>query len=156
MKCPYCASSETKVVDKRDYEDTAMTRRRRECLSCEKRFTTFEKVEAFDLIILKKDGRKEQFSKEKLLSGVQRACEKRPIGPERVDKVVDEIDAEIRNMDSTEIPSKLVGELVMKKLKKLDEVAYIRFASVYREFNDLETFEKELKQLKLKKMKIKR
>lgn len=154
MKCPYCASPESKVVDKRDDEETSITRRRRECLSCEKRFTTYERVEAFDLIIVKKDGRKEQFSKEKLLSGVLKALEKRPVDTEKIEKSVDEIESELKKHENTEIPSKFIGELVMRKLKSIDKVAYIRFASVYREFSDLETFEKELKSLK--KVKLKR
>ncbi len=154
MKCPYCASPESKVVDKRDDEETSTTRRRRECLSCEKRFTTYERVEAFDLVVVKKDGRKEQFSREKLLSGVQKAVEKRPVNPERIEKVVDDIEAELKKQENTEIPSKFIGEMVMRKLKSLDKVAYIRFASVYREFDNLETFEKELRQLK--KMRLKR
>ncbi len=152
MKCPYCTSSDSKVVDKRDDEETSITRRRRECLKCEKRFTTYERVEAFDLLVIKKDGRKEQFSREKLLSGVQKAVEKRPVELDQIEKVVDEIKSELKKQQNTEIPSKFIGELVMRKLKNLDKVAYIRFASVYREFDDLETFEKELKQLKKVKL----
>lgn len=154
MRCPYCLSPEIKVVDKRDDEENSIIRRRRECLKCEKRFTTYERVEAFELAVIKKDGRKEQFSREKLLSGVQKACEKRPIDEGRIERIVDDIESDLRNQEETEIPSRFIGELVMKKLKKMDKVAYIRFASVYREFGDLETFEKELRELK--KMKIKR
>ncbi len=154
MKCPYCLSPETKVVDKRDDGENSITRRRRECLDCEKRFTTYERIESFELIVLKKDGRREQFSREKVLSGIQKACEKRPISQEITEKIADDIETELRNQEKTELPSKFIGELVMKKLKSIDKVAYIRFASVYREFSDLETFEKELQQLK--KVKIKR
>ncbi len=146
MKCPYCGNADTKVTDKRDSEE-GVTRRRRECLKCEKRFTTYERVENIDLAVVKKDGAREKFDRKKLLSGIQKACEKRPVSPEQIEGAVDAIEAEIRKMDSTEIQSKELGELVMKKLRALDKVAYIRFASVYREFADLETFQKELEKL---------
>jgi len=147
MKCPFCQSPDNKVVDKRESEDLATTRRRRECLKCKKRFTTFEKVEDIGLIIFKKDGRREKFNREKLIIGITKACEKRPVSPEKIEKVVDEIEAELRLKETKEIPSKIVGETVIKKIRSLDKVAYIRFASVYREFEDLETFEEELKKL---------
>ncbi len=147
MKCPYCGNPDTKVTDKRDDDSIGITRRRRECLKCEKRFTSFERVENIDLVVVKKDGRREQFDRKKLYSGVQKACEKRPVSIESVEKAVDEIEGELRKKEGKEISSKEVGELVMKKLKNLDKVAYIRFASVYREFADLESFQKELEKL---------
>jgi transcriptional repressor NrdR len=146
MKCPYCSSLETKVVDKRDANEKTI-RRRRECLKCGKRFTTYERIESFDLIIIKKNGNRERFDRQKLKIGILKACEKRPISNETIERIVDEIETDLRNKDDVEIPSRVVGELVMKKLKRLDKVAYIRFASVYREFADLESFERELKRL---------
>jgi len=116
-------------------------------MKCEKRFTTYERVDMVDMIVLKKDGRREQFDKKKLMTGMLKATEKRPVTMDQIEKAVDEIERELRKRDSIEIPSKIMGELVMDKLKKLDEVAYIRFASVYRSFDDLETFEKEVKSL---------
>lgn len=147
MKCPYCLAGETKVVDKRESADQNSTRRRRECLKCSKRFTTHERVETLELIIVKKDGRREQFNRLKLMSGVAKACEKRPIPQEKVERIVDDVETELRKKNSTEISSTKVGEIVMRKLKSLDKVAYIRFASVYRSFTDLESFEQELKKL---------
>jgi len=147
MKCPYCMNSETKVLDKRETEGEDVTRRRRECLKCGKRFTTYERVEMVDLLVLKKDGKGEQFSREKVIGGMLKACEKRPIGRDKIEKAVDEIEAALRKKNTTEVKSSLIGELVMKKLKKLDKVAYIRFASVYRDFTDITSFHKELKQL---------
>ena len=148
MKCPYCGHSETRVVDSRESEDLNSTRRRRECEKCEKRFTTYERIEDIDLSIVKKDGRREPFDRRKLASGLMKACEKTPVSTNDVEKVVDEIEQELRNMDSTEIQSTVVGSIVMKKLKALDKIAYIRFASVYKSFDDLASFEKELKSLK--------
>ncbi len=145
MNCPFCGNEEHKVVDKREANEA--TRRRRECLRCKKRFTTYERIEPFDLVVVKKDGRREPFSREKLRSGMTKACEKRPIPQEKIGVSVDEIEAELRSEEKKEVPSTHVGELVMRKLKKLDKVAYIRFASVYRQFADLESFEKELKKL---------
>jgi len=147
MKCPFCSQTETKVVDKRETEEDNVTRRRRECLKCEKRFTTYERVEMSNITILKKSDKREPFNRDKLKRGLFKACEKRPVNAEQIEIVVNEIEAELRGKDSTEIPSSVIGELVMRKLKKLDKVAYIRFASVYREFTDLESFEKELKNL---------
>ena len=147
MRCPYCLNSETKVTDKRATEDVAVTRRRRECLKCGKRFTTYERVEMVDLEVIKKDGKREQFSRDKLKAGVLRACEKRPISKEEIDLVIDKIEAELRKKDTTEVPSTEIGELVMKRLKSLDKVAYIRFASVYREFDDVDSFKKEIQSL---------
>src|SRR3989304_7919723 len=127
MKCPYCSHFDTAVVDSRDSEDLASIRRRRECLKCEKRFTTYERTDMVDLIVLKKDGRREQFARKKLMTGMLKATEKRPVTMDQIEKAVDEIERELRKRDSIEIPSKIMGEFVMNKLKKLDEVAYIRF-----------------------------
>lgn len=146
MKCPFCAKEETKVVDKRDSEE-GITRRRRECTSCEKRFTTYERVETIPLTVVKKDGRRIQFNRNKIREGMTKACEKRPISQDAIEKSIDEIESELRHQETSEINSSLIGELVSKKLKKMDKVAYIRFASVYKEFTDLEQFEKELKAL---------
>lgn len=147
MKCPYCRYYDTSVLDSRDSEDLSSIRRRRECLKCEKRFTTYERVDMVDLIVLKKDGRREQFDRKKLITGMLKATEKRPVSMDQIEKAVDEIEMELRKRESIEIPSPEMGEVVMNKLKKLDEVAYIRFASVYRSFDDLETFAKEVKSL---------
>lgn len=144
MRCPYCSFDDTKVMDKRDHEET--TRRRRQCLKCNKRFTTHERAE-MNLVVVKKDGRRERYDRHKLLSGILKACEKRPISQETMEKVVDDIEAELRAY-GREISSRDIGELVMEKLKKIDKVAYIRFASVYREFSDITEFEKELQLLK--------
>lgn len=147
MKCPYCSNLETKVTDKRDSETGDITRRRRECLKCKKRFTTFERVETINLVVVKKDGKRERFDREKLFLGMLKACEKRPISKDAIDSAVNDIEQKLKSLKTTEIPSRFIGELVMRKLKKLDKVAYIRFASVYRSFTDLESFEEELKRL---------
>lgn len=147
MKCPYCSYYDTSVLDSRDSEDLGSIRRRRECLKCEKRFTTYERVDMVDLIVLKKDGRREQFDRKKLLTGILKATEKRPVSMDQIEKAVDDIERELRRRESIEIPSTDMGEVVMNKLKKLDQVAYIRFVSVYRSFDNLETFEKEVKNL---------
>ncbi|MBU0535736.1 MAG: transcriptional regulator NrdR, partial [Nanoarchaeota archaeon] len=146
--CPYC-SGESRVIDKRE-SSPGIIRRRRECQKCSKRFTTYEKVEVLDLSVIKKDGTREAFDKEKLEKGIKRACEKRPITQETIDKTLSEIEAELLNRKAKEVNSKEIGELLMKKLKKLDKVAYIRFASVYREFQDIDSFEEELDKLKKK------
>ena len=148
MKCPYCGHAETKVVDKRETAEFDVTRRRRECLKCEKRFTTYERIEKVDLSVVKKDGRKEPFDKEKIRKGILRACEKRPVTLEQIDKIVDLIESDLRKLKSTEIKSEKIGEKVIGALKKLDKVAYIRFASVYRSFKDVKDFEKEIKEIK--------
>jgi transcriptional repressor NrdR len=148
MRCPYCKSNESMVVDKRETANDETTRRRRECLSCHKRFTTYEKVEFVNLTVVKKNGTKEPFDRNKVELGLMKACEKRPIDREKIIKICDEIEIQLRNRKTTEIPTKLIGELVMKKLKKLDQVAYVRFASVYKEFKDVESFKEELKSLK--------
>ena len=149
MRCPYCSGEASKVIDKRDAPDLGHIRRRRECLDpkCGKRFTTYERAEDPELSIVKKDGRRERFDRAKLLGGMLRACEKRPIPREKVEAVVDDIESSLRTYPSTEIDSKVIGEMVVKKLKKLDKVAYIRFASVYREFDDLNSFKNELEKL---------
>lgn len=147
MKCPYCNYYDTSVLDSRDSEDLASIRRRRECMKCEKRFTTYERVDMVDLIVLKKDGRREQFDRKKLLTGMLKATEKRPVSMDQIEKAVDEIERELRQRETIEIPSADMGEVVMNKLKSLDQVAYIRFASVYRSFDNLESFEKEVKSL---------
>ncbi|MBS3098561.1 transcriptional regulator NrdR [Candidatus Woesearchaeota archaeon] len=148
MRCPYCGFNETKVLDSRESEDSDVTRRRRECEKCSKRFTTYERVEMLDLRVIKKNGNIEGFDRGKILKGVLKACEKRPIKMEKIEKLVDDIESELRKNETTEIPSKVIGELVMEKLKKLDKVAYVRFASVYKEFTDLKSFETELKKIK--------
>jgi len=145
MRCPYCMHENTKVVDKRDTPDAI--RRRRECLKCGKRFTTYERIEMSGLIVVKKDGRRERFDRNKLKIGIIKACEKRPISNEMIDEMIDEIETELRNKGNTEVSSRSIGELVMKKLKKIDKIAYIRFASVYREFTDIESFQNELEKL---------
>ena len=147
MKCPYCASEEIEVVDSRDSKDLTAIRRRRECGKCGKRFTTYERVEETGIMIIKKDGRREKFDRKKLFGGLMKALEKRPVSYEKIEDTVDQIERELRRKDSTEIKSTVIGEIVMRKLKKLDSIAYIRFASIYREFKDLEDLKKELKSL---------
>lgn len=148
MKCPACGYFDSKVIDSRPSADGSSIRRRRECLECQKRFTTFETVEAMQIFVTKKSGEKEIFDKNKLLSGVIKACHKRPVDPVAL---VNEIEQELQNSMRIEITTKEIGELVMIKLKALDEVAYVRFASVYREFKDVDTFLKEIKDLMKKK-----
>lgn len=145
MICPYCSHPETKVLDSRESENSV--RRRRECIKCSKRFTTYERIE-FDLTIIKKDDRREPFSREKLLKGIQKATEKRPISTEKIDSIVDEIEQDIRNLKSYEISSKKIGDMVMSKLKLLDKVSYIRFASVYKDFKDIDDLAEELKKMR--------
>jgi len=128
-------------------ENLEATRRRRECLECKKRFTTHEKVQGIDLFVVKKDGRREAFNKEKLMMGIQKACEKRPVSLDVIEKTSDEIETRLRNMDSLEIEGGIIGDLVMRKLKKIDKIAYVRFASVYREFDDIEKFHDEVKKI---------
>lgn len=147
MKCPYCAHQDTDVVETRDSEDLSTTRRRRECSKCKKRFTTYERIENIPITVIKKDGRKERFDRPKLRSGILKACEKTVIGAEDIDAIVNKIERELRTLDSVEVESKKIGHMVANKLKKLDKVAYIRFASVFRRFVDLEDFKKELHKL---------
>lgn len=148
MKCIFCDSLKTRVIDKRMTSDSSMNRRRRECLKCKKRFTTYEKTEGSNIIVLKKDSSKETFSSKKIRDGILRACEKRPISEEKIDKLTKKILKKIKNYKSNSITSKKIGELVMKELKKLDEISYVRFASVYKAFENKKDFEKELKELK--------
>lgn len=147
MICPFCNKGYTRVVDKRESSDGKSTRRRRECQKCSRRFTTFERVETLDLLVVKKEGKREAFDRLKIRSGIIKACEKRPVSSPEIEKIIDEIESEIRKETGGEISSKKIGELVIKKLKKLDDVAYIRFASVYRQFADINDFEKELSKL---------
>ena len=151
MRCPYCLNYETKVIDSRDTgENELVTRRRRECLKCEKRFTTYEKIEMPEIFVIKKDGRRENLNLEKIRKGLLKACEKRDISIEKIEKILDNIEKEIRKNDELEIKSKEIGKIVMKYLKKIDNVAYIRFASVYREFADIDSFAEELKKFRNK------
>lgn len=147
MKCPFCNNGESKVVDSRPTEEGCAIRRRRECNSCKKRFTTYEKIEETPLIIVKKDGNRESYNKDKMLSGIIKACEKRPVSFEQMEKIIATIEKTLQNTLEKEISSKYIGELVMNHLKSLDEVAYVRFASVYRQFKDINTFVDELTKL---------
>lgn len=147
MKCPYCSNDNTRVIDSRPADDNASIRRRRICDDCNKRFTTYEKVETIPLIIIKKDNNREAYDRSKIESGVLRACHKRPVSVTQITNLVDEVENEISQMEEKEIPSDTIGELVMNKLKDLDAVAYVRFASVYREFKDVNTFMDELKSM---------
>ncbi len=147
MKCPYCGSKETEVVETRDSEDTETIRRRRECTKCGKRFTTYERIENVNLVVIKKDGRREQFNRDKLKGGIIRSCEKTKVSLEDIEKIVAEVERELRSADSVEVESKRIGQLVSAKLKTLDKVAYIRFSSVFKRFVDVEDFEKEVKRL---------
>lgn len=147
MKCPYCAHTESKVVDSRPTEDAEKIRRRRECLNCGRRFTTYEVVETTPLVVVKKDKSRQMFDRNKLLAGLLRACEKRPVSVDTLDQLVDSIEQGYANQLVKEVTSRELGEYVLKKLKELDKVAYIRFASVYRDFSDVETFMQELRKL---------
>lgn len=147
MRCPYCGHNDLKVVDSRDSEVGEAIRRRRECLQCGQRFTTYERIEAVPFFVIKKDGRREDFDPHKLFAGLKKATEKREISPERLNAIVEEIEVELRRSGRVEIPSVEIGEMVMEKLKNLDEVAYIRFASVYREFMDLQQVKSEIEQV---------
>ena len=145
MKCPFCNQDNTRVVDSRPADDNTAIRRRRMCDACGKRFTTYEKVETIPLIVIKKDQNREQFDRSKIEAGVLRACHKRPVSAEQIHRLVDEVETEVFNLEEREIPSSVIGEIVMDKLKDLEAVAYVRFASVYREFKDVSTFMDELK-----------
>jgi transcriptional repressor NrdR len=147
MKCPYCEHPGTKVLDSRAANDNKSIRRRRECDDCLKRFTTFETVEETPLIVIKKDGSREEFSRDKMLRGLIRACEKRPVSVERLERIVSEVELQLRNKTQAEVHSREIGEIVMEQLYPIDEVAYIRFASVYRQFKDISMFLKELTQI---------
>ena len=145
MKCPFCGHENTRVIDSRPAEDNNSIRRRRICDECDKRFTTYEKVETIPLIVIKKDNNRETFDRSKIEAGVLRACHKRPISASQIKQLVDEVETEIFSMEEKEIPSRVIGEIVMNKLKNLEAVAYVRFASVNREFKDVNTFVDELK-----------
>lgn len=147
MKCPYCGSRETEVVETRDSEDLETIRRRRACVKCEKRFTTYERVENVNLVVIKKDGRRERFDRDKLKNGIIRSCEKTTVTVNDVEKLVTDLERELRGGESVEVDSKKIGQLVAAKLKKLDKIAYIRFSSVFKRFVDIEDFEKEVKKL---------
>jgi len=145
MKCPYCGSDDTRVADSRPVEESNSIRRRRVCDGCGKRFTTFEKIESFHMIIIKKDNNREQYDRLKIESGILRACYKRPVSADQIQKLINEVEREIFYQEMNEIASSKIGEMVMNKLKDVDPVAYVRFASVYREFKDINTFMDELK-----------
>ena len=148
MKCPYCGYSESKVIDSRPTDEGERIRRRRECLNCAKRFTTYEVIETVPVVVVKKDKSREAFDRNKLLNGLLRACEKRPVPLETLERIVDEFETLLQNSLDREVPSTLIGTYAMDKLKKVDEVAYVRFASVYREFKDINTFMDELNKIK--------
>lgn len=145
MKCPFCGHENTRVIDSRPAEDNNSIRRRRVCDECDKRFTTYEKVETIPLIVIKKDNNRETYDRMKIEAGVLRACHKRPVTAAQITQLVDDVETKVFSYEDKEIPSDVIGELVMKKLKKLDAVAYVRFASVYKEFKDIDTFMDELK-----------
>ncbi len=147
MKCPFCSFEESKVIDSRPTDEGERIRRRRECMSCGKRFTTYEIIESVPIVVVKKDKSREVFDRDKLFNGMMRACEKRPVSVDVIEKAIDDIEAEIQNSLDREVTSVKIGELVMDKLKDIDEVAYVRFASVYRQFKDINTFMSELKKL---------
>ena len=147
MKCPYCVDEDTRVIDSRPADDNTAIRRRRQCDVCGKRFTTYEKVEAIPLMVIKKDKSREAYDREKIVQGLIRSCHKRPVSMEKIEDCVNEIEAEIYNKETREIESSEIGEIVMDKIKNLDGVAYVRFASVYREFKDVNTFMDELKKI---------
>ena len=147
MKCPYCGNQDTRVIDSRPAEDGTSIRRRRSCDACSKRFTTYEKIETIPLIVIKKDNNREQYKREKIEKGVLRACYKRPVSAADIQKAIDDIETRIFNREEKEISSTQIGEIVMDRLQSLDEVAYVRFASVYREFKDVSTFMEEVKKI---------
>ncbi len=147
MKCPFCSDEESKVIDSRPTDEGERIRRRRECLKCGKRFTTYEVIESLPIIVIKKDKSRETFNRDKLMTGILRACEKRPVSINTIDNMIDEIEITIQNSLDREVSSDKIGELVMDKLKNIDEVAYVRFASVYRQFKDITTFMDELNKL---------
>lgn len=145
MHCPYCGYDDSKVIDSRTVNDSV--RRRRRCLKCERRFTTYERIEPYGLMVVKKDGRREPFHRSKLLTGIRKACEKRPLPMQAVERLVEEIETEVQALSKVEVPSTLIGEMVMERLRRLDDIAYIRFASVYRAFKDIEGLKEELERL---------
>ncbi|MCX6770895.1 MAG: transcriptional regulator NrdR [Candidatus Micrarchaeota archaeon] len=150
MRCPYCSHTETDVVDSRDTDDMRI-RRRRECAKCRRRFTTYEEVDKEDIFVIKKDGRREKFDRHKLMAGLERSCEKRPVSREQIEEMANWVEGKLRKSGKKEIETNGIGELVMERLRKVDDVAYIRFASVYRSFTDIDSFEDALRKLKRKK-----
>lgn len=151
MKCCFCGHTESKVIDSRPTDEGASIRRRRECLACGKRFTTYETIETVSVMVVKKDKSREAFDREKLLKGLLRACEKRPVPVKQLENLVDEVETTVQNMLEREVTSEAIGEMVMERLKKIDDIAYIRFASVYRQFRDIDTFMEELRKLQAEK-----
>lgn len=147
MKCPYCNNPNTRVIDSRPSDENNSIRRRRQCDECSRRFTTYEKIETIPLVVIKKDNNREPYDRSKIEAGVFRSCHKRPISVDQINALIDEIETQIFNREEKEVPSHVIGEMVMEKLKDLDPVAYVRFASVYREFKDVNTFMEELKKL---------
>ena len=147
MKCPYCGFVESKVIDSRPTDESSSIRRRRECLKCQKRFTTYEKLESISLVVIKKDQSRQQYDRNKVLKGIITACEKRPVSLAEMEKITDDVESELYQSMTREIESTIIGEKVMERLKNLDEVAYVRFASVYKRFENLDTFMKELREL---------
>ncbi len=150
MKCPFCHSENVRVIDTRELKNGFEIRRRRECLSCGKRFTTYERIEEHPILVVKKNGEREFFKREKLMAGIEKACEKRPVSASTIDKIVDKIEQSLFQLGKREVSSVIIGQMVMEELKKVDQVAYVRFASVYKEFKDVEEFLLELKSLKIK------
>ncbi|MGG7143731.1 transcriptional regulator NrdR [Clostridium nigeriense] len=151
MRCPFCSFEESKVVDSRSTDDNTTIRRRRECLKCNKRYTTYEKVEDIPILVVKRDSTRENFNKEKIINGLIRACQKRPVSRMQIEELAEDIEKTISNKMITEVNSKIIGEMVMERLKEVDEISYVRFASVYREFKDINTFLEEIKNLVSKK-----
>jgi transcriptional repressor NrdR len=147
MKCPYCGHDEDKVIDSRPAEDGVAIRRRRECIGCQARFTTYEKIETLPLLVIKKDGTREPFNREKIMTGLLKACEKRPVSHDQIVELLSFVESQVQSAANREISSQDVGELVMQQLKKIDEVAYVRFASVYRQFKDVNSFLEELNEM---------
>jgi transcriptional repressor NrdR len=150
MKCPFCLYKETKVVDSRDIDEGKTIRRRRECLKCKRRFTSYERIEPINLLVIKRDGTREFYDRSKILNGVLKACEKRPISKDKIEKIISNVESKIGKSKNNEIPTLKIGELISSELKKVDKVAYVRFASVYKSFENLGDFEKELKTIKPK------
>ncbi|MFU0823959.1 transcriptional regulator NrdR [Clostridium sp.] len=147
MKCPFCGFEESKVVDSRSTEDHKAIRRRRECLKCSKRYTTYEKIEDIPVLVIKRDSNREYFDKSKIINGLLKACQKRPVSRMQIDGIADEVEKRLSNDMLTEVKSEFIGEMIMEKLKNIDEVSYVRFASVYRQFKDINTFIEEIKNL---------
>lgn len=147
MKCPFCGYAESKVIDSRAIEDDTAIRRRRECLKCSKRYTTYEKIENIPILVIKKDSSREYFDREKIVNGLIKACQKRPVSRNQIEDIAKEVEKDISNQMLTEVKSQYIGEMIMENLKKIDEVSYVRFASVYRQFKDINTFMEEIKRL---------